>query len=59
MDVVSQALDEGNAKITLEIGKSLGLLAPVHLPEGPETIERLEEHRTALRRAASQVAADT
>ena len=31
------------------------MFAPVQLPEGPETIEQLEEHRAALKRIASEV----
>ena len=55
MSVVTRALDEGDAKIALEIGKILGLFAPVPLPEGPETIEQLQERRAEQRCVASQV----
>lgn len=59
MDVVTKALDEGDAKTALEIGKLLGLFSPVPLPEGPETIEQLEQHRAALRRIAGQVESES
>jgi hypothetical protein len=56
IDVVSQAVEKGDARVALEIGKSLGLFAPVQFPEGPETIEQLEEHRATMDRVASEMA---
>jgi len=50
VEVVTRALEEGDAKVALEIGKALGLFVPIALPEGPETIEELEEHRAWLQR---------
>lgn len=58
MEIVIRELDQGNPKIAVEIGKSLGLFCPVPLPCGPETVEEMQEQRAAQCLLASQAAAE-